>query len=93
MSWSDSWNRILSDVDDLKDFVGLILRFMDFLGERVFNSWYGSPCSADWKFCEKGNVQPRPQGAFPPPKPGKSALGTRLGNVWSRDFLGFCWKP
>ena len=59
---------ILSDVDDLKDFVGLILRFMDFLGERVFDSWYGSPCSADWKFCEKGNV-------------------------WSRDFLGFCWKP
>ena len=29
-----------------------------------------------------GTKQPRPQGAFPwlpPPKPGKSALGTRLG--------------
>ena len=31
-------------------------------------------------------VQPRPQGAFPP-KPGKSALGTRLEKVKSAIYL------
>ena len=29
----------------------------------------------------KGKLQPRPQGAFPALKPGKSALGTRLGKT------------
>ena len=59
--------------------------FLKTLIDKLENAKQMKSTAIENKLFPLGSLQPRPQGAFPP-KPGKSALGTRLGSLVFRTF-------